>query len=148
MAVIMFDVSTNVAPNKLRPTMIGLLGVQRYCGGTHWHGVIIERSSGPRCNQSTPGDKNEIFHALHAHVVAPRPGKPADYIISYVVLERFRADGVFVVASVRKRQKCTTTSSFAFIRSTFGPDKVPMRRDKRIEAVRETIMTHSSGVSD
>ena len=55
---------------------------------------------------------------LDAQVVFLCPGKPADYMISDVALERFCADDVFAVAPVGERQKCPAIPEF--IRDTVG----------------------------
>ena len=46
MTVVIFYISTDVAPKKLYPTMSELLGVQSY-RGIHWRVEVIERSASP-----------------------------------------------------------------------------------------------------
>jgi hypothetical protein len=61
-------------------------------------------------------------------------------MISDVVLEHFRADDVFAVAPVGKRQKCSAIPEL--IRDTFRT----ARMTKSTEVVWEELMTHSSGL--
>lgn len=83
-----------------------VLGVVNECGGT------------PRRDQGTPGDENEVFHALDAQSYLLRPVEPANHIVSDVVLENPCADDIFAVGIVRKRQK--SSRSPALICDTFG----------------------------
>ena len=96
--------SPNLAPNKTRPTITEHSARQRDFG---LRGVIHKYGGSPRSDQSTTSDKNKFFHALDAQSVLLCPAKPADYMISGVILETFCADDVFAVAPVGKKQKCT-----------------------------------------
>jgi hypothetical protein len=87
----------NLAPNK---TVTERPARQRNFG---LHIVVHEHGGSPRSDQSTTGDKDKIFHALDAQSVFLCPVKPADDVVSDVVLERFRADDVFAVAPVWER---------------------------------------------
>ena len=84
--------------------------------------MVDERSGTPRHDHGTPGDENEVFHALYAQFHLLRPLKPANYMVPDVVLEHLRADDISAVTVMRKRQECSGTP--ALIRATFGTAKL------------------------
>ena len=84
--------------------------------------LVDERGGTPRRDHSTPGDENEVFHALDAQSYPLRPVEPANHMVSDVVFEDLRADDIFAVTVMRKRQKCSGTP--ALIRGTFGTEKL------------------------
>jgi hypothetical protein len=96
--------------------------------------LVDERGGTPRRDHSTPGNENEVFHALDAQSYPLRPVEPANHMVSDVVFEYLRADDIFAVTVMRKRQKCSGTS--ALIRGTFGAAKLSVNSSSSYSAPR------------
>jgi len=102
---------------------------QRYC---RLRAVVEEHGGPPRCDQSTPGDENEVFHALNAKSYVLRPFELANHIISHVVLKHPSAEGILALAVMRKRQKgalAPAPTREAFSTERASVDSISQRQD-------------------
>ena len=99
-AVMVLHGSPNVTPNERLPSIIENPPRQR---NFRFHAVVHERSSGPRRDQSTAGNKNKILHALDILSVLLGPGEPADNMVSDVVFKHFCMDNICTTTPVGKK---------------------------------------------
>jgi hypothetical protein len=99
--VVIHYLSPNVAPDKTWPAITKCTALQ---SDFSIHIVVQKHSGSPGSDQSAASDENKIFHALDAQSLFLCPVKPADDMISDIVLEPFCVDDFFAVAPVGKRQ--------------------------------------------
>ena len=68
LAIVKFNSSTNIAPNKTCTSVIECSARQRDLG---LRSVVIERGCSPRSDHCTPVDKDDVFHALNGQSYIP-----------------------------------------------------------------------------
>jgi len=116
----MWHGSIDISPNESLPAVGERVVRQRDCRLLQT--VVEEHGGAPRRDQSTPRDENEVFHAHGAESSLLRPFKPANQVVSDVVLKYPSADGILAVAVMRKSQKGSVTP--ALICETFSTERM------------------------
>ena len=88
---------TDLVPIEMCPTKL-----QRNLGIL---GGVNERSDPPGRDQGTPGNEDEIFHALDVQSLCLCKGIPTVDVVSDVVFEHLRTYDIFADAILGKREK-------------------------------------------